>query len=125
MFAECCQLDLGKLCCAYLPSEYNKIYPKSAPSIVVIVVAGYTARNAARCGLFSSNARTVRVNFHNHTSEKRITFQGNWSMISLSPDYFLVVRTVRLCQTRGLRGLCNVAYISDPKGKKYIQLNIS
>ena len=41
----------------------------------------------------------VRVNCHNHIPEKRITFQGNWSMISPSPDYFRVARIVRLRQT--------------------------
>ena len=41
----------------------------------------------------------IRVNCHNHIPGKRITFQGNWSLISLSPDYFRLARIVRLRQT--------------------------
>ena len=61
VFTGCCPLVLEKLCFAYLLSDHDKIYPKRAPSIVVLVVVRYVAGNTAICGLFSSNTPTCKL----------------------------------------------------------------
>ena len=111
------------LCFACLPSAYDRLrlsedllvidpHPSQttgAEGIQVEVAADIDSSTrvqfvllcslfSLRCSLFSTST-CIRANCHHYIPEKRITFQGNWSMIPTSPDYFRVARIVRLRQT--------------------------